>query len=141
LPRERIGAGAGAATSEEGMTRYWVVGGEYQSTNFRELSPGAAEERHGPFDSYEAARKKWAERAMATVDSATARFRIEEDSSAEYWVVGGSFADARFESLAPGETEERYGPFRSEDQAYAKWRERSMATEEDPLARYRIERV
>lgn len=123
------------------MTKYWVVGGEYQTTNFRELAEGATEERHGPYDSYEAARKKWAERAMATVDSATARFRIEEDSSTEYWVVGGTFADGLFEELAPGARKERYGPFRSEDEAYAKWRERSIATEEDPLAMYRIERV
>lgn len=123
------------------MTKYWVVGGEYQSTNFRELSDDAREERFGPFDTYEAARKKWAERAMATVDNATARYRIEEDSSTEYWVVGGTFADARFDKLAPGTEEERYGPFKSEDAAHAKWWERAMATEEDPLAMYRIERV
>lgn len=123
------------------MTRYWVVGGDYQSTNFRELAEGAVEERHGPFESYAAARRKWAERAMATVDNATARFRIEEDSSTRFWVVGGTYADAHFEALAPGQREERYGPFRTADEAYAKWRERSLATEEDPLARYRIERV
>lgn len=123
------------------MTKYWVVGGDYRSTKFRELSDGATEERHGPFDTYDAARKKWAERAMATVDNATARFRIEQDSSSEYWVVGGTFADARFQELAPGAQEERYGPFKSEDEAHAKWWERSMATEEDPLVMFRIERV
>ncbi len=123
------------------MTKYWVVGGEYRSTKFRDLAEGASEERHGPFDDYEAARKKWAERAMATVDSATSRFHIEQDSSTEYWVVGGVYADGRFEALAPGATEERHGPFASPEAAHAKWRERSMATEEDPLAMFRIERV
>ena len=76
-----------------------------------------------------------------SVDIATARFRIEEDASTEYGVVGGSYADSRFDTLAEGAEGERYGPFASEDEAYAKWRERAMATEDDPLAQYRIERV
>jgi Domain of unknown function (DUF4170) len=58
------------------MTRWWVVGGEYESTRFELLAPGKTEERYGPFDAYEAAHRKWAERAWATVDDAHARFRI-----------------------------------------------------------------
>ena len=34
------------------------------------------EERHGPYATYQAAHKKWAERAWATVDDAHSRFRI-----------------------------------------------------------------
>jgi len=56
--------------------QYWVIGGEYKDTTFRELIPGKAEERLGPFPSYEAAHKVWATRAWATVDNALMRFRI-----------------------------------------------------------------
>lgn len=62
------------------MKRWWVIGGEYESTRFETIAPGKAEERHGPFASYEAAHKKWAERAWATVDDAHSRFRIVEEN-------------------------------------------------------------
>lgn len=58
------------------MARYWVVGGEYENTRFERIAPGRAEERLGPFATYEDAHKTWAERAWATVDDAHARFRI-----------------------------------------------------------------
>jgi hypothetical protein len=58
------------------MARWWVVGGEYESTGFERIAGGKREERYGPFDDYEAAHKKWAERAWATVDDAHARYRI-----------------------------------------------------------------
>lgn len=58
---------------------FWVVGGEYTDTNFREIMPGHTEERHGPFASYEEAYKKWSARAWATVDDAMTRFRIVEE--------------------------------------------------------------
>jgi len=58
------------------MARYWVVGGEYRDTSFSEMAQGKSEERHGPFQSYEEAHRKWAERAWATVDDANSRFRI-----------------------------------------------------------------
>ncbi len=60
---------------------YWVVGGEYKDTTFRELIPGKTEERLGPFASYEEAHKVWATRAWATVDNALMRFRIVGDKS------------------------------------------------------------
>jgi hypothetical protein len=61
------------------MTRYWVVGGAYEDTSFSKIAPDRAEERHGPFATYEEAHKKWAERAWATVDDANSRFRIVEE--------------------------------------------------------------
>jgi hypothetical protein len=65
------------ASSEGGaMKRYWVVGGEYADTRFEKIAAGRQEERHGPYATYEAAHKKWAERAWATVDDAHSRFRI-----------------------------------------------------------------
>ena len=58
---------------------YWVIGGEYHDGSFAELAPGATLERHGPFASYDEAKKAWGERAWATVDNAMMRFRIVED--------------------------------------------------------------
>ena len=56
--------------------RYWVVGGEYTDTSFKELVPGAREERRGPFAAYAEAFRVWSERARATIDDATIRYRI-----------------------------------------------------------------
>ena len=64
------------------MSRYWVIGGEYADTAFRKLAAGKAEERIGPFDSYEAAKAAWQGRAWATVDSANTRYRIVKEASA-----------------------------------------------------------
>ena len=61
--------------------QYWVVGGEYKDTTFRDTVPGKEEERLGPFESYEEAHKVWATRAWATVDNALMRFRIIGDKS------------------------------------------------------------
>ena len=63
------------------MERYWVVGGEYESTDFRRIAGGKVEERHGPLDSLEAACAKWASLAMATVDNAHIRYRIEKEDA------------------------------------------------------------
>lgn len=57
---------------------------------------------------------------------------------AQYWVVGGEYADARFEKLAPGTREERHGPFATYDEAYVKWQERARATIDDALVWFRI---
>jgi hypothetical protein len=61
--------------------RYWVVGGNYTDTGFRELVAGATEERYGPFANYGAAHDTWQARAWATVDSATKRYRIVEETT------------------------------------------------------------
>jgi len=62
------------------MARYWVTGGEYADTSFAALAPGKAEERHGPYMSYDEAFKLWRERSMAKIDYATIRYRIIEES-------------------------------------------------------------
>lgn len=58
------------------MTQYFVVGGEYKDTHFRE-AVGGDEEWYGPFESYNTAKEEWAKHAWQTVDSATVRYRIE----------------------------------------------------------------
>lgn len=55
-----------------------------------------------------------------------------------YWVVGGEYADTRFETPAPGKAEERHGPFSSYKAAHTKWAERAWATVDDAHSRYRI---
>ncbi len=63
------------------MAPYWVVGGEYADMSFTKLAPGAREERHGPFATYQEAYEVWQSRARATIDDALVRFRIVEDKS------------------------------------------------------------
>jgi Domain of unknown function (DUF4170) len=63
------------------MARYWVVGGEYADTRFERFAPGAQEERHGPYASYDEAHKVWEARARATIDDALVRFRIIEEDA------------------------------------------------------------
>ena len=53
---------------------YYVVGGEYSDTTFRDLTKPAPVS--GPFDDYYAAYEAWRARAMETVDQAYARFHI-----------------------------------------------------------------
>ena len=57
---------------------------------------------------------------------------------ARYWVIGGEYADASFERLAPGVPEERLGPFASYEDAYTTWQSRARATVDDALIRFRI---
>jgi hypothetical protein len=58
------------------MQQFWVVGGEYKDTNFRECVRGY-EQWFGPFTTYEAARNEWAKHAWSTLDDAHRRYRIE----------------------------------------------------------------
>jgi hypothetical protein len=133
-----------SAEEEESMKRYWVVGGEYADTSFTRFAPGKAEERLGPFASYETALRAWSGRAWATVDDAHMRFSIltEEDSAAprtRYWVVGGEYADATFTVPAAGKKLERLGPFATPEEAQKAWAGRAWATVDDAMCRYRIE--
>jgi len=121
------------------MERYWVVGGEYESTDFRRVAGGKAEERHGPFASLADARAKWAALSMSTVDNAHVRYRIEKEDARVFWVIGGRYADPSFTRFAT--TEERLGPFKTEQEALDVWRARAWATVDDALARYHIERL
>ena len=68
------------------MTHYWVVGGEYQDTNFDQPVAGTAVRRFGPFDTHADARAKaeWQKRAWSTVDDALSRFRIEILNGSEH---------------------------------------------------------
>jgi hypothetical protein len=56
----------------------------------------------------------------------------------EYWVVGGEYADSSFAALLPGCRPERYGPYRSYEDARREWQARTMATIDNALVRYRI---
>lgn len=123
------------------MERYWVVGGEYETTDFARIAGGRPEERHGPFADFASARRTWSALSMATVDNAHVRYRIEKEDAREYWVVGGRYADTGFTRIAGGGAEERYGPFKSEREAMEVWRARAFQTVDDAMARYRIERV
>ncbi|MFM8990275.1 MAG: DUF4170 domain-containing protein [Alphaproteobacteria bacterium] len=58
------------------MSEYWVVGGEFVDSKFNALAPGRDQERYGPFADYEAARKEWQARTMATVDNALVRYQV-----------------------------------------------------------------
>jgi hypothetical protein len=67
------------------MSRYWVVGGEYKTTDFRDMANGKGPQRFGPFASYEQARVVWQTQSWATVDSCHHRFTIvkEEDTQSD----------------------------------------------------------
>jgi hypothetical protein len=123
------------------MARYWVVGGIYADTSFTGMQGGGAEERAGPFATYDQAKAEWQRRAWATVDDAHARFRIEEEgeAGAKFWVVGAAYKDTQFSEPAEGK-EHWYGPFDSYEEAKTEWGRRAWATVDDALARFRIER-
>lgn len=59
---------------------YYVVGGEYRDTTFRELIKPAPVT--GPFESYVEAYEAWRARARETVDQAYARFQIVQTMDA-----------------------------------------------------------
>jgi Domain of unknown function (DUF4170) len=121
--------------------RYWVVGGEYTDTDFTALVDGQDEERHGPYDELETARKEWAGLSMAKVDNAMVRYRIEHGGETEYWVIGGRYQTTEFQAIADGSTEERHGPYADYDEAMKEWQARSMSLIDDAHVRYRIEQA
>ena len=55
---------------------YWVVGGTYKDTNFQELEKGSELERHGPYNSYNEAKKEWDRLSWLNVDSCNTRYII-----------------------------------------------------------------
>jgi hypothetical protein len=121
--------------------RYWVVGGIYTDTNFATLADGRPETRLGPFDDYDQARAVWRAKAMETVDDVYARFAIEKESHAKYWVIGGVYTDTNFHEIAGGGEEVRSGPFDTYEEAQREWKARSMSNIDDAYARYRIEKL
>jgi len=58
---------------------YWVIGGEYQDTEFQTPAKDKSLEQLGPFGTYKEAHSAWASRAWATVDSCMFRYRIFKD--------------------------------------------------------------
>ena len=44
---------------------------------------------------------------------------------ASFWVIGGEYTDTTFTKLIAGKKKEKYGPFRTYDQAFAIWSEKS----------------
>jgi hypothetical protein len=123
------------------MTRYWVVGGEYQDTKFDQPVAGTALQRYGPYDTHEDAKAKWQELAWGSVDNAHVRYRIEAEKGQKpqsFWVVGGSYRDTSFREPVSGQ-ENWYGPFASYDEAKAEWQRHAWATVDDAMSRFRIE--
>jgi len=57
---------------------FWVVGGAYTSTEFREIVGGGEETWKGPFETIDDARALWRSLAWETVDDAHTRWRIEK---------------------------------------------------------------
>lgn len=53
---------------------FWVVGGEYQDTSFRNLS--GQPEVFGPFEDYDTAMRVWRERTGASKSAALVRYTI-----------------------------------------------------------------
>ncbi|MCZ6496917.1 MAG: hypothetical protein O6924_12160 [Alphaproteobacteria bacterium] len=60
------------------MSKYWVVGGKYASTDFSNLAPGAEDVRIGPFVSYAEAKSAWAELSRQASEQCNVRFVITE---------------------------------------------------------------
>jgi hypothetical protein len=59
------------------MKRYWVVGGEYASTAFKDTADGKPPRRYGPFATVEEARARWSALSWAEVDNCHTRYNIE----------------------------------------------------------------
>ncbi|MDO8606267.1 MAG: DUF4170 domain-containing protein [Phaeospirillum sp.] len=54
-----------------------------------------------------------------------------------YYVVGGEYADTSFSIIAPGHSEERFGPF-GEHEAHICWRALTGKTVDNAMVRYFI---
>lgn len=54
-----------------------------------------------------------------------------------YYVVGGEYADTSFTVIAPGHTEERFGPF-EEQEAHICWRALTGKSVDNAMVRYFI---
>jgi hypothetical protein len=65
------------------MPRYWVIGGEYKTTDFRDLANDKGPQRFGPFETYDEAKAVWQAQSWASVDSCHSRFTIVKDDGAK----------------------------------------------------------
>tara|TARA_B100000963_G_C22349774_1_gene546747 strand:+ start:75 stop:260 length:186 start_codon:yes stop_codon:yes gene_type:complete len=55
---------------------YYVVGGKYKNTSFKEFEVGCSQERYGPFNTYEEARKQWEKISWENVDNCNIRYIV-----------------------------------------------------------------
>ncbi|HVJ53745.1 MAG TPA: DUF4170 domain-containing protein [Aliidongia sp.] len=55
-----------------------------------------------------------------------------------YWVVGGEYADTKFDRMAPGKTLEQHGPYATYEEAHKSWAARAWATVDDCNCRFRV---
>jgi len=118
---------------------FYVVGGEYVDTTFREIAPGHTEQRMGPFTQQEAL-NIWRGLTGKTVDNALVRYfvRQEEDAVPDQWlVVGGEYSDTTFKTLAVGAKLEVHGPY-VRAHAMDKWRELTGKTIDSAVTRFEI---
>lgn len=56
---------------------YYVIGGVYTGTDFKEFTDSKGEE-YGPFKTYKEAEEIWRGRSWLNVDICNCRYRIEE---------------------------------------------------------------
>ena len=122
--------------------RFYVIGGEYADTSFREPYPGGKLETYGPFATEREAKIRWRELTGQSIDNAMVRYFISSDEQTgekknTYWVVGGEYADSSFTRLASGKEVEVYGPF-SQGEALGFWRALACKSIDDALMRYDI---
>lgn len=55
-----------------------------------------------------------------------------------FWVVGGEYADTRFDRPATGKMLERHGPYFTRSEAYEAWQDMSWRQVDNCNVRYRI---
>mgnify|MGYP001307750456 FL=1 len=55
---------------------YFVVGGIYKNTSFKEFDDDYKKEKYGPFKNYEDAKKLWEKISWENVDNCNARYII-----------------------------------------------------------------
>tara|TARA_B100001093_G_C26729709_1_gene971678 strand:- start:411 stop:596 length:186 start_codon:yes stop_codon:yes gene_type:complete len=55
---------------------YWVVGGHYKDTSFKEIKKGFEIEKYGPFKSYEEAKVHWDFHSWKHVDNCYMRYTV-----------------------------------------------------------------
>lgn len=119
--------------------KFYVVGGEFADTSFTKPAPGTDLETHGPY-SRQDAHDVWRSLTGKTVDNAMVRYFVkaaEDVGGANYYVVGGEYADTTFTKMAEGKSLESYGPFERR-QAMDFWRGITSQTVDSALHRYDI---
>ena len=118
---------------------YYVIGGEYSDTTFKQIAEGKTEERHGPLSEKDA-HDLWRSLTGKTVDNALVRYRVKpaEEAQGDVWyVVGGEYASTEFVKIAPGCKLETYGPF-PRPEALAVWRSITSKSVDNAMSRYDI---